>query len=277
MGRRPALRPAGLEILVPTDHERQDAMDQLVQMLSSDERVVAVVLAGSMAGGTTDRWSDIDLEVAVDGAADAAAVAADWVRRMYAEFDVAHHFEVSFDATLVRGFLLNGLLEVDLSFESVDELSVWEPARLLFDRSGAGAAALERPATWEPQPPDYAGESGFTWHDVLHACAAIERGRPWQAVFYLQRVRNRALSLASERHGADADFFDHVDDLPVEERAPLEDSLVGSLETDALIAAIDAATRGYLAELRRGDPALADRLETPLLAMVAAVRGAQAR
>jgi predicted nucleotidyltransferase len=258
--------------MVPTDRERQTAIDQLVALLSADDRIVAVVLVGSAAGGKTDRWSDVDLEVAVDGSADTSAVAADWVTRMYAEFEVAHHFEVSFGATLVRGFLLTGLLEVDLSFESVNELSVWEPARLLFDRAGAGAAALARPATWEAQPPDYPGESGFTWHDVLHACAAVERGRPWQAVFYLQRVRNRALSLASQRYGNYADFFDYVDDLPAEERAPLEGSLVGSLAEGDLVAAIESATGGYLAELRRGDPALAARLGPPLLEMVAAVR-----
>lgn len=255
---------------MPTDRERQDAIDQLVRLLSADGRIVAVVLVGSMAGDKTDRWSDIDLEVAVDGSADTAAVAADWVRRMYADFDVAHHFEVSFGATLVRGFLLKGVLEVDLSFETIDQLSVWEPSRLLFDRAGAGAAALARPAEWKPQPPDYVGESGFTWHDVLHACAAVERGRPWQAVFYMQRIRNRALSLASERHGSYADFFDYVDDLPAEEREPLESSLVGSLERTDLIVAVESATRGYLAELRRGDPALAGRLEPPLLQMVAA-------
>jgi hypothetical protein len=91
-------------------------------------------------------------------------------------------------------------------------------------------------------------------------------------VFYLQRVRNRALSLASQRYGNYADFFDYVDDLPAEERAPLEGSLVGSLAEGDLVAAIESATGGYLAELRRGDPALAARLGPPLLEMVAAVR-----
>ena len=257
---------------MPTDQERQTTTERLVQLLSPDDRIAAVVLVGSAAGGKTDRWSDIDLEVAVEPAADTAEVAADWVKRMYTDFDVAHHFEVSFGTTLVRGFLLKGGLEVDLSFESIDELSVWEPARLLFDRSGAGAAAVARPSSWEAKPPDYAGESGGAWHDVLHACAAVERARPWQAVFYMQRVRNRALSLASERHGAYADFFDYVDDLPIEEREPLESSLVGSLAAGELIAAVDSATRGYLAELRRGDPALADRLEPPLIEMITAFR-----
>lgn len=239
--------------MVPTDRERQTAIDQLVALLTADDRIVAVVLVGSAAGGKTDQWSDVDLEVAVDGSADTSAVAADWVTRMYAEFELAHHFEVSFGATLVRGFLLTGLLEVDLSFESVDELSVWEPARLLFDRAGAGVAALRRPATWEAQPPDLAG-------GVLPATRSESGAQPRVAaprgLRGLLRLRRRS---------------------PTDERAPLEGSLVGSLAEEELIAAIESATGGYLAELRRGDPALAARLGPPLLEMVAAVRDRRPR
>jgi hypothetical protein len=76
---------------------------------------------------------------------------------------------------------------------------------------------------------------------------------------------NRTLKLAQERHGFYADFFDYVDDLPVEELTPLEDTLVVSLDPEWLLGAIEVATRAFLAELRHGEPALADRLEGPLL------------
>lgn len=48
------------------------------------------------------------------------------------------------------------------------------------------------------------------------------------------------------------------------------DERVAALDKAELLAAIEAATRGYLAELHRGDPALAGRLEPALLQMVAA-------
>ncbi|MGH2445697.1 MAG: hypothetical protein ACRDGD_06630 [Candidatus Limnocylindria bacterium] len=154
----------------------------------------------------------------------------------------------------------------------VVDFSAWEPARLLFDRTGMGRAAMARSAEWEPTPPDYAGESGFTWHDVLHAGMALRRGRPWQSEWYIHRIRNRALRLASERRGSYAEFFDYVDDLPPEERQPLEASLVGSLTADALADALEVATRGYLAELRRGDPDLADRLGPTLVDFLTTLR-----
>lgn len=71
---------------------------------------------------------------------------------------------------------------------------------------------------WSP------GRSGAT---ALHACLAVNRGKPWHALYYLQRVRNRTLSLASERHGLEADEFKYVDGLPSPERDPLLATLVG--------------------------------------------------
>ena len=74
----------------------------------------------------------------------------------------------------------------------------------------------------------------------------------------MERVRNRFY----------ADFFDYVDDLPDEELTPLRDTLVVSLAPESLLGAIEVAARTFLAELRHGEPALADRLEGPLLEFV---------
>jgi hypothetical protein len=56
-----------------------------------------------------------------------------------------------------------------------------------------------------------------------------------------------------------------VDDLPLEELRALEDTLVFSLDPASLLGAIEVATRAFLAELGHDEPALADRLEGPLL------------
>jgi hypothetical protein len=45
-------------------------------------------------------------------------------------------------------------------------------------------------------------------------------------------------------------------------------TLVASLEPESLLAAIEVATGAFLVELRRGEPALCDRLEGPLLEFV---------
>jgi hypothetical protein len=93
-----------------------------------------------------------------------------------------HHFETAFGETLVRGFLLENLLELDLAFERAERFSIWGPARVVFDRSGRIADAANAPTQGDPHPADRVGEAGFAWHDVLHACTAVRRARPWQGL-----------------------------------------------------------------------------------------------
>ena len=166
----------------------------------------------------------------------------------------------------------NGL-EVDLGFTPSADFTVWAPVRVIFDRTGTATRAAGSAETWSPTP-DWGGEAGFAWHDLLHACLAVMRQKPWQALFYLQRVRNRTLALASERHGFEADEFRHVDELPSHERDPLLATLVPRVDQSSLINAVDVATRVFLEELQRGDPAIAARLAPPLRELVEACREA---
>jgi predicted nucleotidyltransferase len=250
-----------------TPEEREETARRVSRLLGSDDRIDGVVIVGSLAG-QGDRWSDIDIEVIVADDEELRAVTADWVGNLYELLPVVHHFEAAFGDSLVRGFLLENLLELDLAFEQAERFSIWGPARVVFDRSGRVTDAANAPAQGGLHTSDRAGEAGFAWHDVLHACTAVRRGRPWQGLWYMERVRNRALKLAQERRGFYANFFDYVDDLPLEELTPLEDTLVVSLAPESLLDAIDVAARTYLAELRHGEPALADRLEGPLLEFV---------
>jgi hypothetical protein len=253
--------------------ERDAALARTLELLEADARIDAAVITGSIGAGRADRWSDFDVAGVVAAAESAETVAGDWVSLMYEEWPVAHHYETSFGTSLVRGFLLANGLVADLGFTPSADFEVWAPVRVAFDRTGVATRAAEASKPWSPAP-DWRGEAGFAWHDVLHACVAANRARPWQSLFYLQRVRNRTLSLASERHGHDADEFAQVDSLPSGDRDPLLGSLVASLDRNSLLAAIEVVTRAFLAELRRGNQELAGRLESPLLEFVGASRQA---
>ncbi|HEX6658602.1 MAG TPA: nucleotidyltransferase domain-containing protein [Ilumatobacter sp.] len=248
-------------------------LDRALQLLSEDDRVEAAVLTGSLGRGTEDRWSDIDLEAVIAPGADAPTVAAAWEVLAYLEWPIAHHYATEFGATLVRGYFLRNALLLDMAFTPADAFSVWAPVRVLFDRTGRTTEAAAGSTAWTPTTPDARGEAGFAGHDVLHACVAANRGRLWQSHYFLQRMRNRTLALASERHGWDSDDFTRVDDLPADEVRMVEESLVATLDRDALLGAVDVATRAFLDELGRHDRALADRLSEPLLELVNASRG----
>jgi predicted nucleotidyltransferase len=254
-----------------TTADRDAVLGRAQQLLSEDDRVEAAVLTGSLGRGTGDRWSDIDFDAVITAGAKCATVAAAWEELAYREWPVAHHYATEFGSTLVRGFLLRDALLLDMAFTPIDEFAAWAPVRVLFDRTGRTTSIASSWKEWSPTP-DAGVEAGFAAHDVLHACVAANRDRRWQSLYYLQRIRNRTLSLASERHGWDSDDFTRVDDLPTDEIGTLDDTLVATLDRDTLIGAVDIATRAFLIELGRHDRVLADRLSQPLLEIVTASR-----
>jgi hypothetical protein len=252
-----------------TPFDRDAALARALVLLEADRRVEAAAVTGSVGAGRADRWSDFDVTGVIADGESCESVAADWVTLTYLEWPIVHHYETSFGTTLVRGFFLVNGLVVDLAFTPRADFEVWAPVQVAFDRTGAATTAAAAWRPWSPEP-EWRSEAGFAWHDVVHACTAANRARHWQSLFYLQRVRNRTLVLASERHGHDADEFTHVDELPDQERDPLLGSLIAELDRRSLLAAIQVASQAFLDELRRGDRELADRLGPPLLAFVQA-------
>ena len=250
-----------------SEADRDAVLARAVVLLSEDERVEAALLTGSLGRGEADRWSDIDLDAVVGGDADAGAVTADWEGLAYREWPVVHHYATEFGATRVRGLLLRDGLLLDMAFTPIGDLAVWAPVRVLFDRTGRATRVAEAWTPWSPTP-DWRGDAGFAAHDVLHACVAANRGRRWQSLYFLQRIRTRTLALASERHGFDSEDFTRVDDLPADETSALEAALVPSLSREVVLDAIDRANRAFLDELGRHDRALAEQLAEPLLAIV---------
>jgi hypothetical protein len=254
--------------------DREAVLTRAVELLEADPRVAAAVITGSIGADRADRWSDFDLDTVLGDGVDVEEFAAEWDALAYREWPVVHHYATAFGSTLVRGYLLRNGLLADLAFTPIGDFSVWAPVRVAFDRSGGRVTALaSKPEPWSPTP-DWQGEAGFAAHDVLHAAVAARRDRPWQALYFLGRIRARTLALASERHGHDAEDAAYVDDLPPDELEPLTSTLVASLDEASLLEAIEAGTRAFLAELRRGDADLAGRLAEPLLLLVTADRPA---
>jgi predicted nucleotidyltransferase len=253
-----------------TAQERADIVALVAGLLKDDPEVEAVALVGSLVHGG-DRWSDVDIDVLVADDADVDRVASRWVARMYAELPVLHHLEQRLGPFVIRGFLLRNMLEVDLAFIRSD-MPFTIPTRLLHDRSGLGAAVLAATTPELLMQLEVANEAAFLWLDVVHAVTAVRRRRSWLAAWYVEKIRNRAFALTLSRHGHDPESFKHVDDLPSDERVPLEAALVRSLERSALLDGIEASTRGALSELHRADAELAERLEAPLLELIAEAR-----
>lgn len=236
--------------------------DRLLELAEADERIVAAAEVGSLALGGGDRFSDIDLTFGV--ATDVEEVLTDWTVRLERELAAVRLFDLPVGSTVYRVLLLPGRLQVDLSFAPIAEFAKRSPRfRLVFGE------ATEAP----PSPQEPAAELfGWAVHEAVFTRVCVERGRLWQAALMIGEVRTRVFMLACRRHGLDGRFGRGWDELPADEVAGLEETLVRSLERDELLRALGAAVEALLGE-REAAPELAAAVEGDLRAAVQEAQG----
>jgi hypothetical protein len=223
-----------------TVDERDRVRDKVLEMASSDPRVVAGAVLGSLAHDEGDRWSDLDIMFAVHDEVPVTEVLEDWGRTIVRDLAAVRLFDLPSGPIIYRVFMLPGCLELDLSFVPASDFGAGGPKfRLLFGE------AVDLP----DEPPTAADELfGYAVHHTLHARTAIERGRYWQAEYWISEVRDRALALACRRRGLDGWYGRDFDRLPSEVLDPMNDGLVRSLEPDELRRALASTVAALLRE-----------------------------
>jgi hypothetical protein len=233
--------------------EQRDALrGRMLLFAEKDERVVAGAAVGSLAVGTGDRFSDLDLTFAIADGLPVAHVLDDWTRTLTAELDALQLADLTAGPTTYRVFLLPDALQFDLSMTPATEFRPAGPRfQLLFGETAADESEAPRRAQgglFIPTP-TVAGDI-FGWGVIyaLHARACIERGRVWQAEHYVDAVRDHALSLACLSRGLPAAQARGYDELPPETLAGFDRTHVGSLEPDTLRRALAASTTALLNE-----------------------------
>ncbi len=89
---------------------------------------------------------------------------------------------------------------------------------------------------------------GYAVHHALRVRFCLERGRVWQAEYWLHSLRDEVLHLACLRRGLVASQGRAFDDLPAEVHAAFQDSFARSLEPDELRRVLAVAIAGLQRE-----------------------------
>jgi len=234
------------------DRERVHA--RVLALAEADDRVVAGAVVGSLALEGGDPWSDLDLTFAVADRTPVDAVLEDWSRTIVDELDAVHLFDLAAAAAIYRVFLLPGCLQLDLSFAPAHAWGAAGPKfRLLF-----GEAA---PRGHAP-PPDAKELLGYAVHHALRARFCIERGRLWQAEYWLSAMRDYALDLACLHRGLPAREGRGFDQLPDEILDRFAPTLVSSVRPQELRRALALAVAGLIAVAPELDVRIERRLRT---------------
>jgi len=241
--------------------DRNRIRDRVLDLAALDSRLVAGAVVGSLAFDQGDRWSDLDLTFAVRDEVPLLEVLEDWTATVVEEFAAAHLFDLPSGASIYRVFLLPGCLQFDLSFTPASKFGATSPKfKLLFGTS------VEKPYL---QPPPAKELFGYAVHHALRARFCIERGRYWQAEYWISSTRDYTLSLACRRLGLSGSYGRGFDDLPADVRDSSRGALVTSLERNELLRALGQAIEGLL---REGDQVqeLAAKVEPQLRKLMVA-------
>jgi hypothetical protein len=238
--------------------EQRDALRaRMLQLAEEDERVVAGAAVGSLAVGSGDRFSDLDLTFAIADDLPVAGILDAWTRTLTDELDAIRLVDLEAGPTIYRVFLLPDALQFDLSMTPAAEFRAAGPRfELLFGETAAGEAPV-RPQSqgslFIRTPPVAVDIFGWGVIYALHARACVERGRVWQAEHYVGAVRDHALSVACLHRGLTAVQARGYDELPPETLVGFDGTHVPSVEPDALRTALAAATLALLDEGVKAD------------------------
>jgi predicted nucleotidyltransferase len=235
-----------------TVEQRNALLERVLRLGEEDERVVAGAIVGSLAIDAGDRYSDIDLTVAIADGVPVADLLDDWTRTLDDEFGAVVLVDLERGPTTYRVFLLPDALQLDLSMTPAAEFRPAGPrSRLVFGDTAAGESEPVTGSLFISTPA--VAQDIFGWGVIyaLHARACIERGRVWQAEHAIGAVRDHALSLACLREGVIEVQARGYDDLTAEALARFEGAHVGTLDPGALRAALAHSTNALLVEGRR--------------------------
>lgn len=238
-----------------TPERRARTRTALIEHAQQDPRISGAAVTGSSARGEEDRWSDIDLFFAVASDAPVEGVLEDWREHLYREFGALHHFDLRGSGAVYRVFLLQDQLEVDLGFTPADAFGPLGPGpfKVLF-----GDPVQRR----LPQPPTEAHLAGLAMHHVLHARVCIERGKLWQAEYWISTLRDQAVELAAARRGLETAYAKGAHLLPTEFTDELQQSLFGELSPPNLRRALECVARCLHREMHEQNEHLAGVMES---------------
>jgi len=182
----------------------QALITHVVAHYADDDRIRAVAVFGSVGAGTWHELSDVDFDVVTE---DGARV------------DPGAEIAALFGSRAV--IVLAGADAADVVLDSREELSVrWHPLRTTSPNIGATvrviagelsaadlaeaglALAAERSAPDEPRRLD------AVVRDALYAQKALARGKRWEAVAAVERIRRSLTDLRGRRDGLHLDPAD---------------------------------------------------------------------
>ena len=210
--------------------DRRSIQVFLIEKARSDPRISDAALVGSESVGKSDRWSDIDLTFGVSDNIDLKELMADWSAVLEKEFRTEQLFDLVYEQSVYRVFLTPECLQIDLSFTPTSYFgAITENFKLIFGKEKERA---------KKKLPEAQIVYGYFVLYTLKSRSALERGRLWQSLGFLEAGREQLLKLACLKYQLNPFDGRGYDDLPDHLKAEVAQGLVADLNVNFLMNAL---------------------------------------
>lgn len=227
---------------LPGTSQHREMLQTITDFYVADERVLSILLFGSLSRGDWDQYSDLDLDVVMaDNILIDARVE---LKKLCAAIKQKHGYEALIIADLEEGdVVLGNLVEFSIRYHV---LSDTKPAILDTICSLSGSLSLDeiRAAAnyaYNPEPKALVEIVNEYLRFVLALHHAIKRQRLWMSLEMLHRLRTALLLLYGTSHDATRpiNYFDAQADFELQE-------LVASLAPQANLKSVEEAFRAAI-------------------------------
>jgi len=181
----------------------RNMLSKCVQLLEADSRVEGAYVVGSMADGTFDDYSDIDLYIVVK---DERYTEAYQERFRFAEQigDVLSTFEIEWPNCQLLGAIYRNYMEVDFCYTMLEKVEVFSDRyKILLDRTGRVRQTLVKKDFTVDARKELRTQTEFALYNLLHAVHMLKRGEYWSSIKQIETLRRRIVVLMDLSLGKD--------------------------------------------------------------------------
>lgn len=167
--------------------DRNYVQNLIIELSKNDTRITDCAIVGSESVGENDKFSDIDLTFGVKNDINISQILNEWNDLMSERFDANVLFDLPYEESIYRVYLLPNALQVDLSFTPHKNFgAITTRFKLLFGQSS------ERE---QKRPPELPNVFGYCVLYALKSRCSTERKKYRQSFHYLNELRNNLMIL----------------------------------------------------------------------------------
>jgi len=185
---------------------QETLLRKVASLVGEDPGFMGMWTVGSMATGTADRYSDLDLYL---------LVRSDKYNEVYSERSsfarkigkVISTFEVEWPNCQLYGVILDSCVEVDLCYCKPEQVEIFGPYKIIVDKEGSLQELLSKHTlTYETDVKKRLTEHlDFAAYNLMHAINMLGRGEYWSSIRQVEMLRKRIVSLIGLRTKTDVE------------------------------------------------------------------------